>query len=44
MRLGPLTVGFTEINSILATGKAYGSQFYFGLRLPVLYETKKKTP
>lgn len=37
-RLGPITVGFTDWNSLLATGKVRGTEFYFGLRLPILYE------
>ena len=36
-RLGPLTVGFTDFNTLLATGKVNGAEFYAGLRLPILY-------
>jgi outer membrane protein OmpA-like peptidoglycan-associated protein len=36
-RLGPITVGFTDWNSLLAKGKVRGTAFYFGLRLPILY-------
>lgn len=36
-RLGPITVGFTDWNSILGSGKVRGTEFYFGLRLPILY-------
>jgi outer membrane protein OmpA-like peptidoglycan-associated protein len=37
LRLGPLTVGMTDYNSFLARGKVRGTEFYLGLRLPVLY-------
>lgn len=36
-RLGPLTIGFTDWRSILASGKVRGTEFYAGLRLPILY-------
>ena len=42
LRLGPLTLGFTQLNTLLAMGKVYGAQFYMGVRLPVLYEGKKQ--
>jgi len=40
-RLGPITLGFADWNSILATGKIRGTQFYFGLRVPILYSRPK---
>src|SRR5690606_30092171 len=40
-RLGPITVGFADWNSLLAVGKVRGTEFYFGLRLPILYGRPK---
>lgn len=40
-RLGPITLGFTDWNSLLATGKVRGTGFYLGLRVPVLYGKPK---
>lgn len=40
-RLGPITLGFTDWNSILAKGKVRGTEFYLGLRLPILYGRPK---
>lgn len=37
VRLGPLTLGWLDVRSLLAKGKIYGGQFYFNLRVPVLY-------
>ncbi|WP_430404352.1 DUF5723 family protein [Fluviicola sp.] len=36
-RLGPITVGVVDFNSLLARGKVRGTEFYVGLRLPILY-------
>lgn len=36
-RLGPLTLGFTDFKTLLATGKVRGLEMYAGLRVPVLY-------
>ena len=36
-RLGPLTVGVVDFNSLLARGKVRGTEFYAGLRVPILY-------
>lgn len=36
-RLGPLTVGVVDFNSLFAAGKVRGTEFYAGLRLPILY-------
>lgn len=36
-RLGPLTVGFVDMNSLFAMGKVRGTEFYAGLRVPILY-------
>lgn len=36
-RLGPLTLGFTDIRSLFAFGKIRGTEFYTGLRLPIPY-------
>ena len=36
-RLGPLTVGFTDVRSMFAVGKVRGTELYAGLRLPILY-------
>ncbi len=36
-RLGPITVGIVDFNSLLARGKVRGTEFYVGLRLPILY-------
>lgn len=38
LRLGPLTLGFTDFRSLLARGKVRGTEFYAGVRIPVLYE------
>lgn len=40
-RLGPITIGFTDWNSLLATGKVRGTEFYMGLRVPILYGRPK---
>ncbi len=40
-RLGPITLGFADWNSLLAKGKVRGTEFYFGLRLPILYSRPK---
>lgn len=37
-RLGPLTVGFVDMNSLFAMGKVRGTEFYAGLRVPILYD------
>ncbi len=36
-RLGPITIGFVDFNSLFAVGKVRGTEFYMGLRVPVLY-------
>ncbi|MDG1776004.1 MAG: DUF5723 family protein [Crocinitomicaceae bacterium] len=36
-RLGPLTIGVTDFNTLLATGDVNGAEVYAGLRLPILY-------
>ena len=36
-RLGPITVGFTDIRTLFAFGKIRGTGIYAGLRVPVLY-------
>lgn len=36
-RLGPLTVGVVDFNSLFARGKVRGTEFYAGLRVPILY-------
>lgn len=36
-RLGPITVGVVDFNSLFARGKVRGTEFYVGLRLPILY-------
>ncbi|XOV69038.1 MAG: DUF5723 family protein [Fluviicola sp.] len=36
-RLGPITVGVVDMRSLFAFGKIRGTEFYAGLRIPVLY-------
>ncbi len=36
-RLGPLTIGMTDFRTIFASGKVRGTEFYAGLRIPILY-------
>lgn len=36
-RLGPLTVGVVDFRSLFAAGKVRGTEFYAGLRVPILY-------
>ncbi len=36
-RLGPVTVGVTDFRTLFATGKVRGGEFYFGLRIPIVY-------
>lgn len=36
-RLGPITVGVTDIRTLFAFGKIKGAEFYAGLRVPILY-------
>ncbi|MEJ6583230.1 MAG: DUF5723 family protein [Crocinitomicaceae bacterium] len=36
-RLGPLTLGFSDFPSLIATGKVNGTSLYAGLRLPINY-------
>ncbi|WP_341901586.1 DUF5723 family protein [Fluviicola taffensis] len=36
-RLGPITVGVVDFNSLFARGKVRGTEFFVGLRLPILY-------
>ncbi len=36
-RLGPVTAGVVDFNSLFARGKVHGTEFYVGLRLPILY-------
>jgi outer membrane protein OmpA-like peptidoglycan-associated protein len=36
-RLGPLTIGVIDCNSLFARGKVHGTEFYAGLRVPILY-------
>lgn len=36
-RLGPITVGVVDFNSLFARGKVRGTEFFLGLRLPILY-------
>lgn len=36
-RLGPLTVGTTDLRTLFAAGKIKGAEVYVGLRLPILY-------
>jgi outer membrane protein OmpA-like peptidoglycan-associated protein len=40
-RLGPITIGFVDFNSLFAVGKVKGTEFYMGLRVPVLYSKPK---
>lgn len=40
-RLGPLTVGVLDFRSLFASGKVRGTEFYAGLRLPILYTEPK---
>ena len=36
-RLGPLTIGTTDLRTLFAAGKIKGAEVYVGLRLPILY-------
>lgn len=36
-RLGPMTIGFPDLKTLFPGGKIRGTEFYAGLRLPVLY-------
>lgn len=36
-RLGPVTIGVVDFNSLFAAGKVRGTEFYMGLRVPILY-------
>jgi outer membrane protein OmpA-like peptidoglycan-associated protein len=36
-RLGPLTIGFTDLRAPLAIGKIKGGDVYLGLHVPILY-------
>jgi len=36
-RLGPITVGVTDLRTLFAFGKIKGAEFYAGLRVPILY-------
>lgn len=36
-RLGPLTIGVTDLKTLFASGEIRGMEFYAGLRVPVLY-------
>jgi outer membrane protein OmpA-like peptidoglycan-associated protein len=36
-RLGPLTIGVVDFRSLFAAGKVRGTEFYAGLRVPILY-------
>ena len=36
-RLGPLTVGVTDMRTLFAAGKVRGAEVYAGLRVPILY-------
>ncbi|AEA44330.1 DUF5723 family protein [Fluviicola taffensis] len=36
-RLGPITIGVVDFNSLFAVGKVRGTEFFVGLRLPILY-------
>jgi outer membrane protein OmpA-like peptidoglycan-associated protein len=36
-RLGPLTIGVVDFRSLFANGKVRGTEFYAGLRVPILY-------
>lgn len=36
-RLGPLTLGVMDFKSLFATGKVNGTEFYAGMRIPILY-------
>jgi len=42
-RLGPLTVGFSDFPSLLATGKVNGTAVYAGLRVPINYTEPEDT-
>ncbi len=41
LRAGPLTVGFTDWVSMLASGKVRGTGVYMGARIPILYKKPK---
>ena len=36
-RLGPITIGVTDFRTLFASGKVRGTEFYAGLRVPILY-------
>lgn len=36
-RLGPLTIGTTDLRTLFAAGKIKGAEVYVGLRVPILY-------
>ncbi|MDR0801076.1 DUF5723 family protein [Fluviicola sp.] len=36
-RLGPITIGVVDFHSLFASGKVRGTEFYMGLRVPILY-------
>ena len=40
-RLGPLNIGVTDFRTLFSAGKVRGTEFYLGLRLPILYEAVK---
>ena len=40
-RLGPLSLGVTDFRALFSVGKVRGTEFYIGLRLPILYSAIK---
>ena len=40
-RLGPLSLGVTDFRALFSVGKVRGTEFYLGLRLPILYSAIK---
>ena len=40
-RLGPLSIGVTDFRALFSVGKVRGTDFYLGLRLPILYSAIK---
>ena len=40
-RLGPLSIGVTDFRTLFSVGKVRGTEFYLGLRLPILYSAIK---
>ena len=40
-RLGPLSIGVTDFRALFSVGKVRGTEFYLGLRLPILYSAIK---